>query len=75
MKTDQGLESVHQLMKDFHVYPDFHGNRSPLADCTIRGMICGLTLDSSVNNLALAYLATLQAVSYGTRHIIDEVER
>ena len=32
--------------------------------------ICGLTLDTSEENLALQYLATVQAVVYGTRHII-----
>ena len=59
------------LTQDVHVLPDFHGNRSPRADSHARGMISGLTLDSSFENLARLYLATIQGVAYGTRHIID----
>ena len=28
-----------QLTKSLHVYPDFHGNRSPVADPTLTGMV------------------------------------
>lgn len=27
------------LTVDLHVWPDFHGNRSPLADPTLKGMV------------------------------------
>lgn len=59
------------LTKDLHVWPDFHGNRSPLADSTLRGMITGLSLSCDEENLAKLYLATLQAITYGTKHIIE----
>lgn len=59
------------LTKNLHVYPDFHGNRSPLADPKSRGTICGLPLSSSEKDLALLYLATVQSIAYGTRHIIE----
>lgn len=59
------------LTKDLHVWPDFHGNRSPLADSTLRGMISGLSLSSDEESLAKLYLATLQALTYGTKHIIE----
>ncbi|XP_067948229.1 FGGY carbohydrate kinase domain-containing protein-like [Watersipora subatra] len=62
------------LTRDLHVYPDFHGNRSPLADPTMKGGICGLTLSSSKDDLAVLYLATLQSLLYGTKHIVDEME-
>ena len=59
------------LTRELHLCPYFHGNRSPWADPTLRGMISGLSLSASLNDLALLYLATIQAVAYGTRHIIE----
>ena len=59
------------LVRDTHVYPDFHGNRSPFADASLKGMVSGLTLDHSPLALARLYLATVQALAYGTRMIID----
>lgn len=63
MAKEQKLDSVHYLTRDLHVWPDLHGNRSPLADSTIKGMICGLTMTSTVENLAITYLAFVQALS------------
>ena len=54
-----------------HVLPDFHGNRSPLADPLATGAISGLTLDSSFDSLACLYYATAVGIALGTRHIID----
>jgi len=59
------------LTEQIHVLPYFHGNRSPRADPTLRGMISGLKMIDSVEALALVYLATVQAIAHGTRHIID----
>jgi FGGY-family pentulose kinase len=72
-KVTEMKEEAHgsPLTEEVHVLPDFHGNRSPRADSQARGMISGLTLDSSFENLARLYLATIQGVAYGTRHIID----
>lgn len=58
------------LTRDLHVLPDHHGNRSPRADPTLRGMVSGLKLSDTVDSLALLYLATVQAIAHGTRHIL-----
>eukprot|EP00741_Cyanophora_paradoxa_P009162 tig00001471_g8873.t1 len=63
--------SVHLLTRELHVFPDFHGNRSPRADASLKGMLSGLTLGRSLDDLALLYLATLQACALETRHILD----
>lgn len=72
MATRKG-EAVDTLSKDVHVLPDFHGNRSPLADPTMKGMICGLTLCADEEQLAILYLATVQALAYGTKHIMEKM--
>ena len=59
------------LARELHVLPDHHGNRSPRADPTLRGMVSGLKLTDSIDSLALLYLATVQAIAHGTRHIVD----
>lgn len=65
-----GVETA-TLTSGRHVQPDFHGNRSPLAEPWRHGAISGLTLETGVDDLALDYLATVQALAYGTRHILE----
>jgi len=59
--------------RDLHILSDHHGNRSPRADAASRGVMVGLTLETGRDALARRYLATLQALAYGTRHIIDSL--
>ena len=61
------VSKVPLLTKDIHVLPFHAGNRTPLMDMSLRGMICGLSIDNSLNNLALIYLATLQALALEAR--------
>ncbi|BBN67960.1 FGGY family of carbohydrate kinase [Prunus dulcis] len=71
MMLDLKRPFLASLTEDMHVLPDFHGNRSPIADPKAKGMLCGLTLDTSEKQLALQYLATVQGIAYGTRHIVE----
>ncbi|KAG5681738.1 hypothetical protein PVAND_011147 [Polypedilum vanderplanki] len=70
MSAAENLKSFHELTKNFHFYPDFHGNRSPIADSTLTGMAIGLTMH---NSIAISYLAIIQALVYSTKHIIESL--
>lgn len=71
MAEKKNLQNVSYLTKCIHVWPDFHGNRSPLADPTLKGMVSGLSLSVDEENLAILYLATIQALTYGTKYILE----
>jgi FGGY-family pentulose kinase len=71
----EGVRHPAELTRDLHLQPDFHGNRSPRADPTLKGTMTGLTLSATADDLARQYLAAIQAVAYGTRHILAEMNR
>ncbi|RSH92181.1 hypothetical protein EHS25_008596 [Saitozyma podzolica] len=73
MMKERGAETLTHLTKELHFYPDLHGNRSPLADPRMRGMIMGLTLDDGISDLAAKFNVTLEAIALQTRHIVDEM--
>jgi FGGY-family pentulose kinase len=56
-----------------HVLPDFHGNRSPLADPHAVGVVSGLTLDASFDGLCRLYWRTSVAIALGIRHILERM--
>ena len=64
-----------ELIGALQVIPDFHGNRSPLANPSATGAISGLTLDHSFDQLARLYYATAIAIALGTRHILDRLDQ
>ncbi|GAA5912161.1 hypothetical protein JCM8208_000920 [Rhodotorula glutinis] len=75
MVVDKKAPFMSYLTRDMHVYPDLHGNRSPLADVDMRGMLIGMQLDKTVGDLALRYYATGEAIALQTRQIIDEMNK
>ena len=67
LREKEGLDLAGRL----HVLPDFHGNRSPLADPHALGVISGLTLDASFDSLCRLYWRTCVGIALGVRHILD----
>jgi FGGY-family pentulose kinase/HAD superfamily hydrolase (TIGR01509 family) len=66
----RGSGSNH-IAPNLHVLPDFHGNRSPLGDPLARGVISGLTLDSSFDGLCRLYYRAAVGIALGLRHILE----
>jgi ribulose kinase len=56
---------------DLHVLPDFHGNRSPLADASAFGVISGLTLEADFDSLCRLYWRTAVAIGLGVRQNLE----
>ncbi|WP_340119487.1 FGGY-family carbohydrate kinase [Pelagibius sp. 7325] len=67
LRRKEGLDLAGRL----HVLPDFHGNRSPLADPHAVGVISGLTLDSSFDSLCRLYWRMAVGIALGVRHILE----
>jgi ribulose kinase len=67
LRTVEGLDLAGRL----HVLPDFHGNRSPLANPHALGVISGLTLDASFDSLCRLYWRTAVAIALGVRHVLE----
>ena len=59
------------ITEDLHILDYHHGNRSPRSNPELKGMLSGLSLSEDIRALAEIYLATIQSVCYGTRHIIE----
>lgn len=67
LRSAEGLDLAGRL----HVLPDFHGNRSPLADPHALGVISGLTLDASFDSLCRLYWRTAVGITLGVRHVLE----
>ena len=63
LKAEQKAPFYTYLTRNLFLYPDLHGNRSPIADPKMRGVLIGLALDKTMNDLALKYLATCEAIA------------
>ncbi len=61
------------LAARLHVLPDFHGNRSPLANPHAQGLVSGLTLDATFDGLCRLYWRTCVGIAMGVRHMVEEM--
>eukprot|EP00053_Salpingoeca_punica_P019872 m.203924 g.203924 ORF g.203924 m.203924 type:complete len:563 (-) comp17740_c2_seq1:4332-6020(-) len=72
----RGLLHTELLVRDVHILPDFHGNRSPLADPFMTGTITGLQLNTAPEeSLAVLYVAAVVALALETRLIIETMNK
>lgn len=71
MREQQGAPTVGYLARHMFFYGDKHGNRSPIADPAMRGAVVGLSMDASIDDLALQYYAAMEFIAQQTRHIVD----
>lgn len=71
IRHSQNAPTVTYVARHLFFYGDKHGNRSPIADPEMRGSIVGLSMDSSIDDLALQYFAAMEFIAQQTRHIIE----
>jgi ribulose kinase len=70
--SSQHLPHPSLLTSHLHIVPDFHGNRSPLADPTILGMVSGRSMIHTIADLSVFYLAAVQALAVSVYHYTVE---
>lgn len=69
------FDLLNTLAKDLPIDPDgvialdwWNGNRTPYADAGLKGMLCGLTLNTRPEEI---YKALIEATAFGTKRIVD----
>jgi D-ribulokinase len=65
------LSDAARLAGQYHVLPEFIGNRSPFADPDARAIIAGLDLERTVESLEDLYVAGLCGLAYGLADVVD----
>lgn len=71
MTQDANAPSISYLGRHFFFYGDLFGNRSPIADPSMKGSVIGLSSDKSVEGLALYYYAAMEFIALQTHQIIQ----
>lgn len=73
LKAERSARSVVSLAKHLFFYGDFHGNRSPIADPRMKAAIVGQSMDTSIDDLAITYLAACEFIAQQTRQIVEKM--
>lgn len=68
--TCKSLSEVALIAKNLHILPDINGNRSPLADPNVRGVIMGIDMATDRKSLRQLYVAVLCGLAYGIAEIV-----
>ncbi|SCV04355.1 LAMI_0H15456g1_1 [Lachancea mirantina] len=75
LAQQRAARSVVHLAKHLFFYGDYHGNRSPIADPSMRAAIIGQSMDNSIDDLALMYLGACEFIAQQTRQIVDQMTK
>lgn len=62
-----------RLGEEIAVLPDMNGNRTPLADPHVRGVITGFSLDESLDGVCALYWRCAVSLALGLRQIIEHM--
>ncbi|SPO03831.1 related to D-ribulokinase [Cephalotrichum gorgonifer] len=66
-----GAPFIAHLARHIFFYGDLWGNRSPIADPSMSGALVGMSSDTTADNLALMYYATMEFIAMQTRQIMQ----
>src|SRR5690606_23247426 len=58
LSKENKLSNLDFITEKVHVLDYFHGNRSPIANPNLVGVVCGLTLSNHLDDLAVLYLSS-----------------
>jgi D-ribulokinase len=67
----ESLSGAARLASERHVLPDFLGNRSPYADPDTRAAVVGLSMDDTIGDLEIHFVAGLCGIAYGLAEVVD----
>lgn len=67
------VPSIHYLTKDLFWYGDIYGNRTPYNDPDMCGSITGLSMVTSLEDLAIQYLALIESICFQMRQVITSI--
>ena len=67
--------TISYLGRHFFFYGDLWGNRSPIADPSMKGSVIGLSSDKSMDGLAIYYYATMEFIAMQTRQIVETMNK
>ncbi|ODV92029.1 hypothetical protein CANCADRAFT_23040 [Tortispora caseinolytica NRRL Y-17796] len=75
MRLHNSAPNIPYVAKHYFFYGDLYGNRSPIADNSMRGNTVGQEMDASLENLALQYYGAIEFIAQQTRHITDSLNK
>lgn len=75
MVEEQEAPSISYLARHFFFYGDLWGNRSPIADSTMKGSVIGVSADKTIDSLAIWYYGTLEFIALQTKQIVEDMNK